>query len=115
MRHKFQQLSGSGGDLWLATWEDLAEGDDAPHYSQRGVALTAQVSRDAHGVTILGRIAGDRFFPLNDSDTLPLTFTEPGKVLQRYVSRCQADQGGSGCGHRGDDNQEELRWPMNSH
>jgi hypothetical protein len=78
MRHKFQQLSGSGGDLWLATWEDLAEGDDAPHYSQRGVALTAQVSRDAHGVTILGRIAGDRFFPLNDSDTLPLTFSEPG-------------------------------------
>lgn len=79
MEYKAAQVHVGGGvDLWQVNWKDIQEGDDIPFWDKIGMMATVEVTGDANGVTILGQIAGDEFFPLNDSDTLALNFVYPG-------------------------------------
>ena len=79
MNYKTKQLYVGGNvDLWLASWEGLKAGDEAPAWDKIGTFATVEVTGDADGVEILGSISGKDFFLLNDSDTLPLTFSSSG-------------------------------------
>ena len=79
MEYKAGQVYVGGGvDLWEATWRDIQEGDDIPAWDKIGMMVTVQVTGEANGVTIVGKLGGDEFSPLNDSDTLALAFQYPG-------------------------------------
>ena len=79
MEYKAVQVYVGGGvDLWQVPLKDIQEDDEIPFWDKIGMTATIQVIGDANGVTIVGMIEGDEFLPLNDSDTLSLTFQYPG-------------------------------------